>query len=480
MCALPAMTGAIGWALQKDGFGSPADATAWYWHKAREANIQPVNMEGVFDPEIGGSLLPSGAFRAGTWVAGDIDVYPRLAGAICFPLLGFAGSYKKTGVAAPFLYEFPTDGIDAGFPNKWLSFRRIIPALPNPYGETFQDCRVTSLAITVMPGNPITMRMGILGISSEPTDNPSGVGWSPTGETPDNGGYEHYTWVPIATKVAAGPTWPVGLEKPRELQINLQLGTQDPRREMIVGSYHPDDLTPLSRSISIVTTVNWKNKSLYDSMQYKPDGQFNPVPFEAALAVFFQTPAKVIDVNPDPDVEAELGFSASAITWAATPIGLRGGDTVVMRLNGTVIDAATSHDWKLIVKNGFPAVGQSDLAGLVNGADVTAPTLAVGGSAPEVGTVDASTLVLTFSEAITSLNTQYAAGWSLTVDGAPVGLTYISHPTPTTLRLGLVAPVTNGDVLLVSYDKAIGNITDLSLNELDDINATAVTNNVAA
>jgi hypothetical protein len=471
--AVGAITGAIGWALQS-AKATPACPEHFYWHKAREVTIQPVPQQGVFDPEVGGSLLPSGAYKAGVWVAGEMDIYPRIGGSILPLLYSLAGSYNKAGGAAPFTYTLPDGGIDAGNPNTWLTFRRIIPTTGNSYGETFQDCRVTGFSITAQPGNPLTARVQVLGISAAPTDNPSGAGWSPTGATPDNGGYESFTFVPITTKVSGNTSWPTGMTAPRELQINVALGTQQPQREMVVGSYFPDDLTPLSRSVTLATTVNWKNKTLYDSIQYKVDGSFNPEIFVSPITVEFLTPGTVL-AGP---TEGVLGFNAVNVTWQATPIGLRGGDVVAMRLQGSVIDnAGLGVDWKFMVKNDWPGAGKPGLDLIVSGADVVAPTIS-SGTAPEVGTIDASTLEVTFSEAITSLNTQYAAGWTLDVDGTSRGLSYVSHPTTSTIRLHLTSAVTAGQTMLLCYNASVGNITDLSGNALANVTDHAVTNNV--
>ena len=347
--AVPSMPGAIGWAPQT--IKGTAASGAYYWHKAREVNIQPVEIVRTFDPEIGGSLLPAGAYKGGYWTAGDMDLIPRLDEHLGWLLLSFAGSATVTG-SGPYTHIFPGQA-DTIIPNKWLSMRRMIPKEDNSFfGETFTDCRVMGLQIAAVPGTVLTMRATVQGLGVTPNDNATGVGWAPT---TDQGGYEPYQGAPLAT--ASGFEMPQGtpIELITNVQLQMQMGAPNPTDEMVLGSYSPHAITPLSRSIQITATAFWTDAQMYKNLYYNNGAAWSPTLYTSysPFLMSFRTPDNLSGLN----YPGEIGFyaAANAILWRCEPINLRGGDVVVLRLTGFVVDTA-GEDWGIYIKNGRSTV----------------------------------------------------------------------------------------------------------------------------
>jgi hypothetical protein len=342
--ATSAMTGALGWAPQA-ALGTAGLAADTYWHKALDVGMAQTSLDNTFPPEVGGTLLPSGAFRGGYWVGGDVSMIPRLTKAIGWLLYAFAGSVSSTG-SGPYMHIFPA-GADDTIPTKYMTFKKIVPVTSgNTMGEIYQDCKVMGLQIDATPGNMITMRVNALGLSSTFVDNPTGAGWAPS---TDNGGYEAYTAAPIA----CGGTFELPDGTPitsmTNVSLNLALGGMNPQQEMVLGSYSPDDITILSRNITVTGTFRWKNSTLYRNLTYNGADAWSPIvwtggqPFE----VNFETPTAVFN-----SATGVLGLWAQTMTWSAQPLRLRGGDIVVMQMTGTVLDTGdASQDWRLYLRN---------------------------------------------------------------------------------------------------------------------------------
>lgn len=106
-----------------------------------------------------------------------------------------------------------------------------------------------------------------------------------------------------------------------------------------------------------------------------------------------------------------------------------------------------------------------------------APTFVSG----EVGTVDASTVVVTFSTDITAPCGDCALGFTVLVNGNPDAITACVIVGGNAVRLTLTTAVVFGDVVTVSYDSTVGCIMESTgVTDLATFAAQAVTNNVAA
>jgi len=97
----------------------------------------------------------------------------------------------------------------------------------------------------------------------------------------------------------------------------------------------------------------------------------------------------------------------------------------------------------------------------------------------EVGTVDATTLVLTFLDDIVA--DDYAAGWALKINDVDAEISAGARQTDHKVIHLTIDEVANGDTVTLAYAELTGSIrSDADGTILDDMAATEVTNNVSA
>ena len=295
-------------------------------------------------------MLPDGAFKGAVWVAGDVDMIPRLDESIGWILLAYSGAAQASSVANGSAYKHYFPGVpDTFVPNKWLTARRLTPAsaAADEFGETFIDLKPTQIVFNVTPGNVLGMRttFGGLFLAERVTDPRHATpAWAPS--------YEDFTGVPIATRGAFNMYNNTPFRRVTNLTLTLGIGAPDARQELVVGQYYPHDITPLSRQIQVAFTAFYTDADLYKKLSYADGASWSPVVWEAgAFNCYFQTPSDtVFGAGTKP---GELGFQAARMFWRADPITLRGGDTVVMRVTGTVLKAASeaTTDWSVWLQN---------------------------------------------------------------------------------------------------------------------------------
>lgn len=180
------------------------------------------------------------------------------------------------------------------------------------------------------------------------------------------------------------------------------------------------------------------------------------------------------------DYESGFSVSVNATPVTFTAPGNVGGTTISLLLDSPVVDSdvvLVSYDHTAgDIVDSTSGVPLSDFTGeaVVN----TAPAAPAFASA-EIGTVDAETLVITFSSAITSPLNNYLAGISVNVNAAPATFTDPVNAGGTTVSLTLDTPVINTDVVTVSYNAGAGDLQAASTVPVASFTDEAVTNNVA-
>jgi hypothetical protein len=343
------MTSAMGWKAQSAK--GVAATGAYYWHKAQDATFAPTEIVAPFPPEIGAGLLPAGLYKGGHWIGGDISMAPRLSQNIGWLLWSFAGSGVVSG-SGPYMHTFPGQA-DASLPEKWLSFRRMLPEEGGTYfGETFTDCKVASITINGVPGSLLNLRAGVIGLDSTPTTSPSGEGWAPNS---DNGGYEVYGDTPITC--VSGLELPVGtpLTTVNSISITASNNIPDPRQMLVVGSYSPHDLPVLQRTITIQIDAFWQNSTIYKNLVYNGGSAWSPVVYQnySPFDVHFDTPGNLSGKG----YAGKLGFWANtgAISWTVRGVPLTGGELMRLSITGVVNDISSGEAWRFYLQNGKTA-----------------------------------------------------------------------------------------------------------------------------
>jgi hypothetical protein len=342
--ATSAAPGAVGWGPQVD---RATAATVYFYHKAREVNLAPIEIVNDFDPEIGGSLLPAGSYKAAYWVGGEIDVVPRLNATLGWLFYCFAGHASSNGdVGAGYTHQFPGRA-DSGIPQNWMTFRRIIPGYDKDtgaamfLGEQFEQCKVLSLTLSATPAATLGLRIGVAGLKMAAfVDNPNWI---------DSYSYEDYSGVPIATKGSFMLPDGTAIDTVTNCQLTLGLGA-NPRNDLVVGSYTPHDITTLTRDIQVSGTFFWRNPTLYKSLYYNSGGtDWQPEVYSPTgqFHMYFESPGNLATRT----YPARIGFRGQKVTWTARPVGLRGGDVISMQLTGRITDAQAGIDWQMYMIN---------------------------------------------------------------------------------------------------------------------------------
>ena len=304
----------------------------------------PVQLQRPFDRELGTTLLPMGIYKGGAYSAGALDMLPRIDDAIAMLLYGFTGSITSTGAGPG--YTHILGGNDDSIPTKYMAFRRRIPKAGGTfYGETLWDGRVMGITLRAQAGQMVGMQVNLQALEPIPTDNCSGAGWTPT---TDQGGYEDYRRVPIATRALV--TMPDGSFATlfRNLQIAMTLNAPRPEDEMVIGSYFPHDITPLSRDITIAGQWFWQNADLYQKIYYGGLSAWSAEPYVGSFAAEFETPGNCMAGNT---LTGLLGFTGYKVGWTCDPVDLVGNDLVVMNMQGTVINNGSFEDWRIHLRN---------------------------------------------------------------------------------------------------------------------------------
>jgi hypothetical protein len=339
----PAVSGALGWYPQVSKADYPAPAQAYHWHKVHRATFATAQIQRVFDPETGSSLLPGGAYKGGVWAAGQFALTPRLNDALCWLMFNFAGQVTSTG-SGPYTHFF--GGADTTAPNKFMAFRRMIPKQDASFfGETFYSGKVVSIAMGVTPGTVAGMNFGVQALVPVPNESPSGTGWAPT---TDQGGYDDYSECPVGCKGVFELPDGTPFSEMRNVTVNAVLQTPPPEQQMVLGSYYPTDVTGLARSITIRGQCFWNNPDLYTDMYYGGGTTWTPAIWTGGqpLDLWFETPG-----TPFGGASGILGFKATTVIWEMQPIDIVPGDFVLMDVAATVIDTGSGTDWWFYVRN---------------------------------------------------------------------------------------------------------------------------------
>ncbi len=136
-------------------------------------------------------------------------------------------------------------------------------------------------------------------------------------------------------------------------QVQLVNGTISPQDGMIVGSYHPEDFTVLSRGGTVRMAYKWKDEALYNAVVYGGDlAEWQPQ-IKYSDVVLSMTAASNATTYP---YRLDLVFPNVALTMS-TPT-LVAGRFVMTEVTGAVTyDSVTGYPWMAFMRNGATYAG---------------------------------------------------------------------------------------------------------------------------
>jgi len=199
------------------------------------------------------------------------------------------------------------------------------------WGEQYQDCRVSALALAFKGADFVRGSVGF-------------AGGLPTPVSKD-------TWN-VAPKVDGGPQLiaPVSdIELPVSTNLKvlsgaITAGMAIPLDEQwIVGSYSPDDFDILSRSFALTYNVKITDAALYSKIMYDPAGGSawaTDMFREAAIKLDLVSDSKIGETNVPYRVQFRgngLNGSKANVVWSAAPIAMRAGKQIVMTITGVFL-----------------------------------------------------------------------------------------------------------------------------------------------
>jgi len=326
------------------GKGSGVAVGDWYRHKATLIDLAIMDDQRLGPPEVGGRPLPTIPYKAGVMVGGGATFSPRLEASIGWLLGGALGSSTSTsGSGSIMKHSFRLDPNSPGLV-RWMGFRKYIPAdqSVDSLGETFNDCKITNLVLTLPNDGLVTARVDALGRTFTMEEDPawgitagSAGGWDPL-----YGEFEDYTSVPIGSDVGGYITVPTFGELPVvQAQVGIQNLPLDVRMEKVYGSPYLEDVTIVSRAVTLDITVKWTNPNLYQQVL---TGSQSGTTWTAKP---FTTPVEFLTKSPNNMPGESIPYYlyvqvTEAMLSLQGGIQLAGNNAVLMRFTGTALDTA--------------------------------------------------------------------------------------------------------------------------------------------
>lgn len=333
------------------------------WHRFLINRIGGLSqqMQTVLPPENGSVIVPKGSYKFGAFVQSQLAFIPRLEGNIGWLLqacMGDATSVADANYTASGFVEtnhvgvnahvFRFDPSDSSF-QPWIAVRRTVPG-DTVMGEVGYDSKVTDLTFTVPGAGLIQATAGILGRQFFQED-PSGWSYAAPFEGSDSVPMSGRGFVKIG-----GTRYPI-----TALQVSINNGVTTPQQEMVVGSFHPDDMVALSRQVQLRIVYKWHNPELYRRvLNGGPSAlDWDTMPFVTQTAGV--TPAfeaefgSAGEIGAADDQAYKLKFFANKVSWLLDQGGveLAAGDILQVPFVGTVEDVGDGSDYFVIaVENG--------------------------------------------------------------------------------------------------------------------------------
>jgi len=321
-------------------------ATTWYRYKSLNAAMGAQEDNRISPPEIGGTPYPTGAFKAGAFFAGDWALQPRLEGDIgwlLYALCGEVSTIANSPETGMYTHIFtPLASSPSTLP--WISARRLIPGTTtaSDLGEIGLDVRVTAGRIVVPQNGTIVFQASLVGRVPSFDDAPTSWTWADV--------YEDFDSVAISVKGYFEV--PDGTEVPAlGLTIDVVNNFTTPPQEMIIGSYYPDDLELLSRSMVATWVYKWANPNLYKEVLANGGTgsaiPWSPVVYQNSFDLRVESPDNVTGrSNP-----YALKVYAPNVNWQCEPVVLTAGDMLAQRYTGTVLEPASGDYFEIHLIN---------------------------------------------------------------------------------------------------------------------------------
>jgi len=230
---------------------------------------------------------------------------------------------------------------------KWMGFRKFVPGGDDDdsdygLGETYNDCKILGLGMTLPNDGLISSQMSVLGRTfTLETDPDWGItSGSPGGWNVADGEFETYDSIPIGCQVAGYIQVPAfdGVELPvLNGSVTIANTPIDARYERIFGSPFMQGVTIGSRSVAFDLTVVWRNPDLYRMILTgsRTGLEWSAKPFTTRVDVLAESPDYIPNTHMKYGIRVEAANVMLAMQGA---IPLAGNEAVAMRFSGVALD----------------------------------------------------------------------------------------------------------------------------------------------
>ena len=472
---VPAQSGVFSFTLQSrqlnDDITFQPDMFDWYRTRAPRIGLGTIQNQEVFPLETGGPIVPTGAYKAGQYGGGDVELIPRaenVLGILLYAALGNVQSYSDQ------VYDPSSGGKTVGTPDStgvnthifrfnpstsfflpWLACRKFVPGATTAenYGEVYQDAMVGNFRLDIRSSGLLGASLSIQNRAVTYPSVSDVNAWTYANSTEDS------TSAPLSNNgslTIGGEEYPI-------TQMTVELANQltTPQQEMVVGSNHPDSFVPLSRSLTIRIVVKWNNPDLY-----------RQILTGSTIGEVWDTAPFIVDTSGDVEAFNATFYAPNNIGSTSYPYMLAiTANRIVAQIDGAGVELQAGNivqvPYTITVLE--PASGDYCRFVLHNEADYTLPdqaTLSVDGTVDySVGgaTPTAITAAAAYVSGLSNINggrlvaeiiSGYEDGDTLTIEDVGTVTNTAGEIAVSATAIGDATGGTGGAPLLVDFDAA--------------------------
>lgn len=325
-----------------------------------------------FPFEVGGNIVPTGAFKAGVFAAGDVDFIPRAEDVLGYLLWAALGDLQTTtnamwdgvsgtdtngGLVANINTHIASFDPSGSFIQPWMAVRCYVPGsnASNAFGEEAIDAKINALRITIPASGLLQATVSMIARAPKYPDTAEVNTWTYANE------YENSLSVPHAGRgefLIGGQEYPI-----TAASFELMNGLTTPQQERVVGSYYPDDFVALSRQAQVRIVYKWENPQLYRRMltgQPIGETEWQSIPFQQdtqgatkALEATFYSPGTMPGSDDGTGAEQPymMKIVANRVVWSIDQGGieLAPGNIIMVPFVGTILEPAAGQNYVDIV-----------------------------------------------------------------------------------------------------------------------------------
>lgn len=298
------------------------------YHRYAATRVQggAMQMQGQFPPEVGGTITPTGAYKAGAYFALTASLVPRLLSTLGWLLYGAMGAASDVaawgGEEGVYGHLFTFAASESTLP--WMSAIKNVEGMTEDLAEKGLDCKIGMLDLGVTAADLVAAQLSLVGRVPSMEEDASMAGYTAVESYPSApvGNVGHFK-----VNSVAYPTTGV--------RCTLANGLTSPQQEFTVGNLYPDDFTALGR----VMSWRWQHKLNSPDLIQQIYGNsasataWSTVVFESAAELLLQSPANISGKNQP----YALKITTPVVTWAIDrPPELVGAGLLMASYVGTV------------------------------------------------------------------------------------------------------------------------------------------------